>query len=117
MCDQRASGHLLVSPAGLLVQGPCPGLPWPHVVRGPTAAVVAVVLGSLTTACSDVVVDSIVVERARGGPQVPSPRFRAVGSGTSECMGQCHFDWSSLMPGTPDHPLIKDSPEGGMALL
>lgn len=30
------------------------------------------VLASLGTACSDVVVDSIVVERARGEPQVGS---------------------------------------------
>ena len=33
-------------------------------------AVAMVVLGSLGTACSDVVVDSIVVERSRGEPQV-----------------------------------------------
>ena len=32
-------------------------------------AVAMVVLGSLGTACSDVVVDSIVVERSRGEPQ------------------------------------------------
>ena len=40
------------------------------VVHGPAGAVAAVMLGSLSTAFSDVVVDSIVVERARGGPQV-----------------------------------------------
>ncbi|KAK9802751.1 hypothetical protein WJX73_008456 [Symbiochloris irregularis] len=39
------------------------------VVNSPTTAVAAVILGSATTACSDVVVDSIVVERSRGGPQ------------------------------------------------
>ena len=41
-------------------------------VRSPAAAVVATLLGSLSTACSDVVVDSIVVERSRGAPQVLS---------------------------------------------
>ncbi len=35
-------------------------------------AVAMVVLGSLGTACSDVVVDSIVVERSRGEPQACS---------------------------------------------
>lgn len=45
------------------------------VVHSPTAAVVAVIVGSLSTACSDVVVDSIVVERSRGAPQVHPSRF------------------------------------------
>ena len=40
-------------------------------VSSPTGAVIATVVGSLSTACSDVVVDSIVVERSRGAPQVP----------------------------------------------
>ena len=40
------------------------------VVRSPAGALVATVAGSLGTACSDVVVDSIVVERSRGAPQV-----------------------------------------------
>jgi hypothetical protein len=40
------------------------------VVHSPTAAVGAMLLGSLSTACSDVVVDSLVVERARGEPAV-----------------------------------------------
>lgn len=40
------------------------------VVNSPSMAVAMVVLGSLGTACSDVVVDSIVVERSRGEPQV-----------------------------------------------
>ena len=35
-----------------------------------SGAVFATVIGSLSTACSDVVVDSIVVERSRGAPQV-----------------------------------------------
>ncbi|KAK9813029.1 hypothetical protein WJX72_007813 [[Myrmecia] bisecta] len=39
------------------------------VVNSPSAAVAAVIAGSLGTACSDVVVDSIVVERSRGHPQ------------------------------------------------
>jgi hypothetical protein len=39
-------------------------------VHNPTAAVAAMLLGSLSTACSDVVVDSLVVERARGEPAV-----------------------------------------------
>ena len=42
-------------------------------VTTPTGAVIATVVGSLSTACSDVVVDSIVVERSRGVPQVISP--------------------------------------------
>ena len=40
------------------------------VVRSPAGALMATVVGSLGTACSDVVVDSIVVERSRGAPQV-----------------------------------------------
>ncbi len=40
------------------------------VVDSPTTATAAVILGSLGTACSDVVVDSIVVERSRGQGQV-----------------------------------------------
>ncbi|CAL8466314.1 g5850 [Coccomyxa elongata] len=39
------------------------------VVRSPAAALMATVAGSLGTACSDVVVDSIVVERSRNAPQ------------------------------------------------
>ena len=41
-------------------------------VHSANAAVALMVLGSLSTACSDVVVDSIVVERSRGEAQVPS---------------------------------------------
>lgn len=40
------------------------------VVNSPSSAVVAMLLGSFSTACSDVVVDSLVVERARGEPVV-----------------------------------------------
>ena len=40
------------------------------IVDSPAAAVAMMMLGSLGTACSDVVVDSIVVERSRGEPQV-----------------------------------------------
>ena len=40
------------------------------VVDSPSLAVAMVIMGSLGTACSDVVVDSIVVERSRGEPQV-----------------------------------------------
>lgn len=44
------------------------------VVASPAGAVAAMVVGSLGTACSDVVVDSIVVERSRGQPQAhPDP--------------------------------------------
>ncbi|CAL5226019.1 g8825 [Coccomyxa viridis] len=39
------------------------------VVRSPAGALLATVVGSLGTACSDVVVDSIVVERSRNAPQ------------------------------------------------
>ncbi|KAI8471551.1 MAG: BT1 family-domain-containing protein [Monoraphidium minutum] len=38
-------------------------------VHSPAGAVAAMMLGSLSTAASDVVVDSIVVERARGAPE------------------------------------------------
>eukprot|EP00879_Flechtneria_rotunda_P012967 GHRR01013540.1.p1 GENE.GHRR01013540.1~~GHRR01013540.1.p1 ORF type:complete len:473 (+),score=146.19 GHRR01013540.1:400-1818(+) len=37
-------------------------------VRSPAGAVAAMLVGSAATACSDVVVDSLVVERARGEP-------------------------------------------------
>ena len=40
------------------------------VVSSPAGALMATVAGSLGTACSDVVVDSIVVERSRNAPQV-----------------------------------------------
>jgi len=39
-------------------------------VHSPIGAVAAMLLGSLSTAASDVVVDSIVVERARGATEV-----------------------------------------------
>lgn len=39
-------------------------------VHSPAAAVAMMALGAIGTACSDVVVDSIVVERSRGEPQV-----------------------------------------------
>ena len=39
-------------------------------MSSPAGALLATVLGSLGTACSDVVVDSIVVERSRNAPQV-----------------------------------------------
>ena len=42
-------------------------------VHSVNAAVALMVLGSLSTACSDVVVDSIVVERSRGEAQVTPP--------------------------------------------
>ena len=44
----------------------------------------ATVVGSLGTACSDVVVDSIVVERSRGQPQAhsnPVSKAKAVAGG------------------------------------
>lgn len=40
------------------------------IVRSPAGALLATVVASLGTACSDVVVDSIVVERSRDAPQV-----------------------------------------------
>lgn len=40
------------------------------VVDSPGTALAAMMLGALSTAASDVVVDSIVVERARGAPEV-----------------------------------------------
>jgi hypothetical protein len=51
------------------------------VVNGPAGAVAAMTLGSLSTAASDVVVDSIVVERARGAAEVLGcgPRLATAG--------------------------------------
>ncbi len=46
-------------------------------VDGPKLAAVGVVLGALSTAFSDVVVDSIVVERSRGTPQTTSGSLQA----------------------------------------
>lgn len=40
------------------------------VANSPSGVVLALIAGNLGSACSDVVVDSIVVERARGQPQV-----------------------------------------------
>ena len=54
----------------MLIAGTASWLALATVVHTPSAAVAAIVLGSLGTACSDVVVDSIVVERSRGAPQV-----------------------------------------------
>lgn len=51
-------------------------------MHSPTAAVGAMLLGSLSTACSDVVVDSLVVERARGEPAV----------GAMQMVAQSKFD-------------------------
>lgn len=53
------------------------------VVSTPSMAVAMVVLGSLGTACSDVVVDSIVVERSRGESQVIVNHVNN-GSGTND---------------------------------
>ena len=50
------------------------------VVRSPAGALLATVVGSLGTACSDVVVDSIVVERSRNAPQVRPDRSTDGGS-------------------------------------
>ena len=43
-------------------------------MSSPAGALMATVVGSLGTACSDVVVDSIVVERSRNAPQVQPGR-------------------------------------------
>ncbi|KAK9843802.1 hypothetical protein WJX81_006900 [Elliptochloris bilobata] len=48
------------------------------VVRSPVGAVAATVVGSLGTACSDVVVDSIVVERCRGHPQATAGSLQSL---------------------------------------
>lgn len=63
------------------------------VVHSPTAAVGAMLLGSLSTACSDVVVDSLVVERARGEPAVsaallhPHSALASMCAGSASCAG------------------------------
>ena len=51
------------------------------VVSSPAGALMATVVGSLGTACSDVVVDSIVVERSRNTLQVQPCRS------TGRCLG------------------------------
>eukprot|EP00877_Chromochloris_zofingiensis_P007082 jgi/Chrzof1/2627/Cz11g23020.t1 len=48
------------------------------IVRGPAGAVFMMLLGSLSTALSDVVVDSIVVERARGEPQATAGSLQSL---------------------------------------
>jgi Na+/melibiose symporter-like transporter len=53
------------------------------IVDSPTSAVAWMMVGSLGTACSDVVVDSIVVERSRGEPQVAVWGTRSVFAATA----------------------------------
>ena len=63
-------GNMVVTGARLLVGT----ISWALMATGihsANAAVALIVLGSFSTACSDVVVDSIVVERSRGEAQVP----------------------------------------------
>ena len=56
------------------------------IVDSPASAVAWMMVGSLGTACSDVVVDSIVVERSRGEPQAStSPVWNA---GRQHMLGQ-----------------------------
>jgi hypothetical protein len=62
--------HCLLLLLLLLFSGSVSWLSLATLVHRPTAAVAAMLLGSLSTACSDVVVDSLVVERARGEPAV-----------------------------------------------
>ncbi|WIA35154.1 hypothetical protein OEZ86_003626 [Tetradesmus obliquus] len=47
-------------------------------VHSPGGAVAAMLLGSLSTACSDVVVDSLVVERARGEPMATAGSLQSL---------------------------------------
>ncbi|KAF6250954.1 BT1 family-domain-containing protein [Scenedesmus sp. NREL 46B-D3] len=47
-------------------------------VSSPAGAVAAMLLGSLSTACSDVVVDSLVVERARGEPMATAGSLQSL---------------------------------------
>ena len=54
-------------------------------VHSVSVAVALMVLGSLSTACSDVVVDSIVVERSRGEPQVAHLPHHTFAQGTLTC--------------------------------
>lgn len=54
----------------LLAAGSVSWLSLATVVNSPSTAVAAMLLSSFSTACSDVVVDSLVVERARGEPAV-----------------------------------------------
>ena len=51
------------------------------VVSSSSFACAMLVVGSLGTACSDVVVDSIVVERCRGAPQVGPSRYMSINKG------------------------------------
>jgi hypothetical protein len=55
-------------------------------VTSSSGAAVMMILASLSTACSDVVVDSIVVERARGEPQVRRAGGRAGGRAVARCL-------------------------------
>lgn len=47
-------------------------------VSSTSATVACMLLGSFSTACSDVVVDSIVVERARGEPQATAGSLQSL---------------------------------------
>lgn len=60
-CDPRAPHHPSGASSWALLAS------W---VDSPQTAVAAMILASLSTAFSDVVVDSIVVERSRGAPPV-----------------------------------------------
>lgn len=73
-CRSKACKAQHSTPQPVLIAGSAGTVSWTAlatVVHTPSLAVAMVVLGSLGTACSDVVVDSIVVERSRGEPQVP----------------------------------------------
>lgn len=63
-------------------------------VHSPGTALAATVAGSLGTACSDVVVDSIVVERSRGAPQACRP---------PSCVGTA-LERQHSCPGSTDCP-------------
>ena len=64
-----------------LAAGAASWLAMSAVVSSSSFACAMLVVGSLGTACSDVVVDSIVVERCRGAPQVgPSHSIEFTGS-------------------------------------
>ena len=66
-------------------------------VDGPTTALVAVLVTALSTAASDVVVDSIVVERARLEGQAMSGTLQSLCWGSQAIGGLVSAYWSGAL--------------------
>jgi hypothetical protein len=95
-------------------------------VEDPRAAAACLLLGSLSTAASDVLVDSIVVERARGAPQVggvPCECERVRCSvlaqqhthGVESCCGQ--LDGADSVGSSNPEPALSTCDIGGLCMV